>query len=71
MTKSDLLLAVAGKTPPRASSKALAQARVELWRFVSDVLHVLSNEGFAPACDDSELDSLVDSIAANIECEVY
>lgn len=55
---------------PRASSKALAQARVELWRFVYDVLHVLSNEGFAPACDDSELDKMVDEIAANLECEV-
>nr|DAU40579.1 MAG TPA: hypothetical protein [Bacteriophage sp.] len=56
---------------PRASSKALAQARVELWRFVCDVLHVLSNEGYAPAYDDSELDKIIDEIAANLECEAF
>ena len=55
---------------PRASSKAMSQARVELRRFMFDALHVLAGEGFSPACDDSEFSAMIDEIAANLKCEV-
>lgn len=56
---------------PRASSKALGQARIELWHFAYDVLQVLNNQGYAPDYEDSELDAMISAIAENIECEVY